>query len=300
MEENKKINIHKFLNNEMSSNEAELFKKSEEYQKHKTVIELFEDSEGIAFDKEKVLNNINNQKNIKNKKVIPLYKKWIPVSIAASILICFSLFYYVSLKPTAYNTDIGESIEFSLPDQSLVWLNAKSEITHNKDWENSRDITLSGEAYFEVAKGKTFTVKTPEGIVTVLGTKFNVKQRDHFFEVHCFEGSVSVNYNNTLTVLKASDVFSSEENKKQIKHINKPNWINKESVFNNTNLNEVLADISLHYNVTFNTDQNSEIVLLKYTGSYNYSDDLETVLKVLCKSLNLNYSIENNTVFLSK
>jgi ferric-dicitrate binding protein FerR (iron transport regulator) len=300
MEENKKLNIHKFLNNEMSSNEVELFKKSEEYQKHKTIIDLFEDSKAISFDEKKVFDKINNQKQLVNKKVIPLYKKWIPVSIAASILILFSVFYYTSVKPNAYNTVVGESIQFSLPDESSVWLNAKSEISYNKDWENSRDIMLNGEAYFEVAKGKKFTVKTPQGIVTVLGTKFNVKQRNHFFEVHCFEGAVSVNYNNTKTILKANDVFSSKESKKQLKNIDKPNWINNESVFNNTNLNEVITDISLHYDVKFNVNKNIEILLLKYTGSYNYSDDLETVLNVLCKSLNLNYSIKNKNIFLSK
>lgn len=300
MEENKKLKLHKFLNNDMSSNEEELFKKSKAYQKHKIIIDLFEDSNAISFDEKKVFDKINNQKHLVNKKVIPLYKKWIPVSVAASILILFSVFYYFSVKPTEYNTVVGESIQFSLPDESSVWLNAKSEISYNKDWENSRDIILNGEAYFEVAKGKKFTVKTPQGIVTVLGTKFNVKQRNDFFEVHCFEGSVSVSYNDTKTILKANDVFSSKESGKQLKNIDKPSWIANKSMFNNTSLNEVITDISLHYDVTFEVNKNIETLLLKYTGSYNYSDDLDTVLDVLCKSLNLNYSIENKNIFLSK
>jgi ferric-dicitrate binding protein FerR (iron transport regulator) len=49
------------------------------------------------------------------------------------------------------------------------------------------------EAYFQVKKGQTFSVNTTDGVVKVLGTHFNVKQRKNYFEVNCFEGLVSYN-----------------------------------------------------------------------------------------------------------
>lgn len=290
--------IKKYLNFELSPDEEEAFKKTKEYAKHQKTLELLQNSKAVSFDGKTLLENINSKK-IATSKVIPLYKKWLPISIAASILLCFSMFYFYTTKPISHNTIVGESIRFSLPDESSVWLNAKSEISHNKDWEDSRDITLKGEAYFEVAKGKKFTVKTPQGIVTVLGTKFNVKQRDDFFEVHCFEGSVAVNYKGNKTILKASDLFSSKINNIQIKNIDKPNWIANKSVFRNTNLNDVLTDISLHYDIKFMETEGFISSPLKYTGSYNYDDDLETTLKVLCQSLNLKYDIKNKLIYLS-
>lgn len=299
MEHKKNKDIHQFLNFELSSDEERAFKNSPEYQKHKEVLELLENTNAITFDETAMLANINTKKTSK-PKVIPLYKKWWPTSAAASILICCAAFFVYSLKPISYTTTVAESLEFSLPDNSSVWLNSKSEISYNKDWENSRDIELNGEAYFEVAKGKKFTVKTPQGSVSVLGTKFNVKQRDAFFEVHCFEGSVAVSYENIKTVLNPNDVFTSKKIKKQLKNINKPNWIRKQSVFYNSSLHEVIADISLHYNIQFKDYKNIDNLSLKYTGSYHYSDDVQTVLDVLCKSLNLNYTIKNKLVYLDK
>jgi len=49
---------------------------------------------------------------------------------------------------------------------------------------------LFGKAYFDVDKGKTFTVKTDLGTVQVLGTRFDVESRDSIFKVVCYEGSV--------------------------------------------------------------------------------------------------------------
>jgi ferric-dicitrate binding protein FerR (iron transport regulator) len=45
-----------------------------------------------------------------------------------------------------------------------------------KKWENNRDLTLIGEPIFR-CKRKTFSVQTADGVVKVLGTHFNVKQR---------------------------------------------------------------------------------------------------------------------------
>ena len=298
MEHKKNTDIHKFLNFELSSDEEVKFKNTEEYKKNQPLLELLDDSKSIPFDEEALFNNINIKKS-NQPKVIPLYKKWLPISIAASILICCSTFFFYSKNQRSYNTIVAESIQFSLPDNSSVWLNAKSEISHNKDWNNSRDIELHGEAYFEVAKGKKFTVKTSQGTVTVLGTKFNVKQREQYFEVHCFEGSVSVSYKNYKTVLKANDMFSSKQVGKQKQAINKPNWLAKQSIFENSSLNNVLTDISLHYDIEFKKHKTIEKLALKYTGSYTYTDDLITVLDVLCKSLNLDYSIKNKSVYLS-
>lgn len=298
MADKKNTDMHQYLNFEFSSDEETAFKNSDAYQKHKDVLELLENTNAITFDETAMLASINTKKTSK-PKVIPLYKKWWPTSVAASILICCAAFFVYALKPVSYTTTVGESLEFSLPDKSSVWLNAKSEISYNKDWENSRDIELNGEAYFEVAKGKKFTVKTPQGSVSVLGTKFNVKQRDAFFEVHCFEGAVAVEYNNSKTILKANDVFYSKAAKKQQNELNKPHWIAKKSVFKNTYLNDVLIDISLHYAIDFKNTENIKNLDLKYTGSYEYTDDLQTVLDVLSTSLNLTYTIKNKSVYLS-
>jgi len=298
-----KKEIHKFLNFEMSSEEKETFKGSSEYKEKVDVLELFEGIKAIPFNEDLVLNSIRTNKHkmpTNNKKEILLYKKWIPTTIAASILllISISLFYFNSINRIDHTTTVGNIIQFSLPDASNVWLNAKSEIAHNKDWEKSRNISLKGEAYFEVAKGKKFTVKTSEGIVTVLGTKFNVKQRANFFEVHCYEGKVAVTYKNKETILFANDVFSSNILTKAPENTTKPNWIQNKSIFNNTPLEEVLSDISLQYNIEFILDKSIDQQYIRYTGGYEYTDPLSTTLTLLCSSLKLNYTSKGKHIYL--
>ncbi|MBQ0740845.1 FecR domain-containing protein, partial [Aquimarina celericrescens] len=86
-----------------------------------------------------------------------------------------------------------------LPDGSFVDLNAGSELTHQRFfWSQNREITLQGEGYFKVTSGTNFTVTTSLGKIEVLGTQFNIKEREKLFEVNCYEGRVKVSTNNNL------------------------------------------------------------------------------------------------------
>jgi ferric-dicitrate binding protein FerR (iron transport regulator) len=71
----------------------------------------------------------------------------------------------------------GSKTRITLPDSSVVWLNAKSKLSFNENFgADNRMLTLEGEAFFEVVKMPVpFRVNTPVYDVTVLGTAFNVK-----------------------------------------------------------------------------------------------------------------------------
>ncbi|NMH89522.1 FecR family protein [Flavivirga algicola] len=306
MEENNSNKIKKFLNFEFSSEEEkEAFKNSDTYSEYKEVLELFDHVKAVDYNEEGVLEKLDSTRlktSTSGKQVIPLYKKWKTISIAASILLLVSVTLFSINNNLKHHTLAGESTQISLPDASKVWLNAKSEIAYKKSWKKSRAINLKGEAYFEVAKGKTFTVKTSQGIVTVLGTKFNVKQRDTYFEVYCYEGRVSVMHKGKETVLKANSCFNSKTLDKTIQKNamvkTKPHWIEKTSVFENTPIDHVIADIGIQYDIKFimgnHLNKN-----LKYTGSYHYDDSLETVLDVFCQSLNLTYIKKDKSIYLN-
>jgi transmembrane sensor len=92
----------------------------------------------------------------------------------------------------------GVRSQVTLPDGSNVWLNAESTITFKVPFDQkSRDVSLTGEAYFDVQKnpGVPFVVSTGIVNVRVLGTKFNYKafENENNIEVVLAEGKVSLN-----------------------------------------------------------------------------------------------------------
>src|SRR5690606_22489623 len=124
----------------------------------------------------------------------------------------------------------GEKTEFLLPDNSKVVLNSDSEAEYKSwNWNKKRSVELKGEAFFKVAKGKTFDVNTSLGKVTVVGTQFNVKARDNRFDVTCFEGKVKVTYKNEEVFLTPGESVTFEEGEEieipETKAV-LPGWIN--------------------------------------------------------------------------
>ena len=125
---------------------------------------------------------------------------WKYVGIAASILLLFGVYQFLGFTQSAI-ADIGSTKSVLLPDKSVVVLNSQSSIAYSKMFAMYRKIKLDGAAYFEVEKGKVFTVKTAYGEVEVLGTKFEVIARPDWFEVTCFEGKVKVKSGKNATIL---------------------------------------------------------------------------------------------------
>jgi ferric-dicitrate binding protein FerR (iron transport regulator) len=82
-------------------------------------------------------------------------------------------------------------------------LNAASKITLNE--KNGKQPRQLVGGLFSGAK-KTFSVQTADGVVKVLGTHFNVK-RPNYYEVSCYEGLVSVTYNNKTVKLPPGTTF---------------------------------------------------------------------------------------------
>lgn len=221
--------------------------------------------------------------------------------IAAMIAVFFTAYYYFSNTKTIYTTNLAEKIDFELPDQSTVYLNASSEISFSeKKWKKNRELKLKGEAYFSVKRGSKFTVKTENGSVSVLGTKFNVVVRDHFFEVQCFEGLVSASYQgqsvkipagSSLKVLNSKSEFF--ENQKEMN----PSWLINKSTFERMPFSYVINELERQYNIK--VVYNSEIASTLFTGNFTHTN-LELALKAVCIPLNLNYTVKKGIVTLEE
>lgn len=120
--------------------------------------------------------------------------RWVGLAIAASIALLVVVFLNLSGDQLQeIETLAGQNQTVELPDGSSVNLNAGSTLRYSEsNWDEERTLQLEGEAFFEVAKGKRFTVNTPTGSVEVLGTSFNVRARETGLQVSCFTGKVRV------------------------------------------------------------------------------------------------------------
>lgn len=290
--------IKKWLDNSLTPEELEAFKALEDYEALTKLSNYTKGFKAPEYNEDEalktVLHKIETKKQSNTNWLQPILK------IAAILVLCFGAYYYTTTLDTTFTTDFSEKITVDLPDNSKVNLNALSSITFNKsDWKNNRNISLKGEAFFDVEKGSTFNVNTTTGTVTVLGTEFNVKQRNNFFEVTCYEGLVQVTYKNKITKIKPGESFLVLNdlviNNKT--DYSKPQWLSNTSAFKSLPLKEVIAELERQYNVkveakNINTD-------LLFTGRFTHNN-LDLALKSITQPLQLTYKKYNQTIILKR
>ena len=139
-----------------------------------------------------------SQKSLGSKASLGIRKLYVAMaSIAASMIIGWVTLSHFTNPMVNIRAPYGTITTHVLPDGSTVTLNANATLSYDKDFSAKRDISLSGEAFFEVKRGSTFTVKTTLGNVEVLGTSFNVIVEEKNFEVICKSGKVLV-YNTMI------------------------------------------------------------------------------------------------------
>jgi len=293
--------LAKWLNNDITNEELEQLKASPEYASYIKIAVTTSQFQMPEFDKEKNYNVINSKKEQQQTKVVRLNPIKTVLKIAAVFAVLFAGYFYVNNLDTSIKTQIAQKQTFLLPDDSEVVLNANSTINYNKNnWDKNRALNLDGEAYFKVTKGQKFSIKTNDGIVSVLGTQFNVFSRDHQFYINCYEGLVSVAYNDTLIKLPAGNYLKIENGEiiaHQTASITSPSWINNESSFKNENLQSVINELEIQYPIkvtTNNIDLNQ-----RFSGSFSHKN-LNLALTLICDPLNLSFTIndeENVTLY---
>jgi ferric-dicitrate binding protein FerR (iron transport regulator) len=134
----------------------------------------------------KIHTNIIEAQKINKKSTLRIFKQI--TKYAAIIIVAFGIgtifnhFLESSQpRPTTFSTGLGRSSELILNDGSKVTLNAKSTLIYNNQSIDNREVTLIGEAVFDIKKNhdKPFYVNTSYYRIKVLGTLFNVSTYDN-------------------------------------------------------------------------------------------------------------------------
>ncbi len=250
------------------------------------------------IDVERALADFKNRNFKKEEpKVIPLnFKSFLKIAAAVVVLLTSSYFVFFN-NTKSFSTEIAQTEIFNLPDNSEVILNAQSKLSYNKkQWKTNRTLDLDGEAFFKVTKGEKFSVITDAGVVQVLGTQFNVKERDNYFEVQCFEGSVRVTSGMNTNILKPGKTFRMMDGKViEVKDFNatSPSWLAQESTFDEVPLWQVIDELEHQYDIKISVKNVDASVL--YSGGFTHAD-INVALKSVTIPLKLSYKINGKTV----
>ncbi|WP_224484410.1 FecR family protein [Robertkochia aurantiaca] len=293
---NKEDLIIKWLDNNLTPEELRELEAMEGFESYRKIVDhapMFDNPEKV--DAVKGYNNLQHRLNRKSK-VISLKDRIKYISgIAATIavLICGYLLYQQQSQVN-YSADLAEKTSIILPDNSQVALNAQSEITFDKKaWPEKRSLKLDGEAYFKVEKGSAFQVQTKIGWVQVLGTEFNVYNREGLFKASCYEGAVMVGVQGQEIILYPGQEirFTNGDLTEYMIDSDHPSWIKGRSDFESMPLEYALNEIERQYGVTIDSDK--KYLSRLYTGVFPHND-LDQALRSVCQPFGMSYKISEN------
>lgn len=215
-----------------------------------------------------------------------------------------------STAQNTLSTAKGEMYMMTLPDRTKVWLNSGSALTFSPTFneQNSRSVTLTGEAYFEVAKDKRrpFVVNTAKQKVTVLGTHFNISSYADEKEVKTtlIEGAVKVHnlQSGTVLLLKPDQqaIVNGENLYMQQVDVNEIiAWKNGDFVFGTESFEASMRKIERWYDVEF-VYKESDIKDIRLDGWIARSSRLSDVLHKIELAGNIKFEIKERRILLTK
>jgi len=260
------------------------------------------------------------------------YKAWASVAAIAAMLICgFYIFRpSATLKSVPLQvivTHYGKRIHTILPDGSSVWLNSGSSVSYasNLLTGGKREVTLNGEAYFDVKHDSQhpFIVHAGKLQIVVLGTAFNVKayKEDAFIETTLIRGKVEitndarpsqsivllpdqkVSINTTISAVKKTilqvkadpkDSLAMPEAKMPDEAIAETAWVNDKLTFKKEQFSELATKLERWYDVkiTFDNDRYST---KQFTGTFR-DQDINEVMRALQFTQPFHYAINKNEI----
>jgi transmembrane sensor len=203
------------------------------------------------------------------------------------------------------STERAEYKYILLPDSTQVWLNAGSTLDYPEHFdETTREVTLTGEAYFDVkhAEEHPFIIHTGQIQTTVLGTAFNINaysDRSNI-QVSVSRGKVKVSRGNQLIAMlvKGQAVKVSQTGDTGPQKVLSTNsvaaWQQGNMVYDDETLGDIIADLQRVYNVNIQVEKN-QMLALRISTSFRRELGVSHALDILCKLTDTQLVEQNGT-----
>lgn len=247
------------------------------------------------------------QKQPLQKNLFVSYRRWLSVAAAATIFLLSGYFFF---QPNAtpqpivaeHITPASQARSITLSDGSTVILAPNSKLTVSIT-ENNRNIELEGFARFEVARNENapFQVTTPQGIVTVLGTGFDVSapsDKNQTLNVFVNHGKVKVqseNLSQEVILTKNQSVTAFQNQLTKTENLNNNLNVSSEQFqFNNAPLSVVFQTVKTFQNKQIGFIGNAWPENAKnkaFSGTFTYNQSAQEIAEILSQALDLQIKV---------
>ncbi len=240
---------------------------------------------------------VRNEDNPRRRRLSSVWWMAAAVMIAAGI---WALYPKKVEKKLVVYVPREQQNKVVLPDSSIVWLNADSKLQYN-DGPQSREVTLSGEAFFDVKKAaRPFVVKAGGSTTTVLGTRFNIKAYSgEPTAITVASGKIRVEderkhitiltANKQITLKETTDSTAERTVNATVYHA----WIQGGFEVNNETFESVANMLSRKYNVAFHFE-NDALKKCTFIASFDEHTPMDRILELLCKINNSTFRISQD------
>ncbi|MBD2766950.1 FecR domain-containing protein [Hymenobacter sp. BT664] len=221
----------------------------------------------------------------------PAWQHW-GLRIAASILLTLGLgtgvYYWQQPTLITQQTQNQQQKVLTLPDGTRVWLNEGSRLSYPTAFAaERRQVTLEGEAYFEVVhlrEHQPFVIQAQGTETTVLGTSFNVTARTSGVQVSVVTGRVRLARSGQQVLLTKGwtgmyDPATQQVRRDSTSDLNFLAWKTGVLTFRNTPVSEVVATLTEYYHHDLRL-RASALGTCHFTGTFE-RQPLDKVLQTL-------------------
>lgn len=238
----------------------------------------------------------------KVRRLNPRYRLSRIAAVAAVFLLAITGTYLSVQSDTSTQMSeifaLQQNQEVALDDGTLVYLNKDAKLIFpDKFATNKREVSLEGEAFFDVAKDATrpFVIHTQHTDVEVLGTSFNVDTNQEATEVSVTTGKVKVQsiFNEKSVILlpeQSARANTQDVVSYQTEDINYLAWKTGEFHFEEMPLNLVVESLNKYYdNKVVLKDQSSNC---HFTSTFK-NTELKEIIEIIQLSCGMNLNQKN-------
>lgn len=238
-------------------------------------------------------------------------QRW--VAVAALVLLCIAsalVIHQLSSTTdmlTLHNQDSATTLVTMLEDGSVVYLSQAASLNYPSHFrKNKREVTLQGDAFFEISKNRErpFFIETEVAQVEVLGTAFSVASKNNKpFSLSVKHGEVKVTLRKTgqSVYVKGGESVLLESGSLQKSIATGSGQFDiytRQIHFKDERLADIIRIINMNSD-NINLELSPELANRRLTVAF-FDDTPLTMAELICLALNLEWTTKGNTVSITQ